>query len=339
MDFSDIILTAVRFALGPQIAVYVLAAVGLNLHLGYTGLTNFGVAGYLLVGAYGTAIGVLHLHLPLGLAVLLGLAASATLSLLLGLPTLRLNTIYLGIATLAVAEVLRLLVRSDQLAPVSGGVYGLNSFAAGFHEMNPLPERRFGVGAVSWLRDDFWFMIVAWVCIAVVTLLVWLLMRSPWGRVIVAIREDEQVPRSLGKRVYLRKVQSLMLGGLIISLAGVLMSIGQQSTTPDVFLPDVTFYIYTGLILGGVGCTFGPIVGTVLFWFILTFFDNLLRSGYLGDVMDTTQIGAFRFILSGLGLMILIVFRPGGLLGRRNRTGARPRWARWRPTRGGKAVA
>src|SRR5258707_4426489 len=115
MDWSQIFSDATRSGLGINAAVYALAAVGLNLQYGYTGLWNFGQAGFLLAGAYGTAIAVNSWGLGLGWAVLVGIAAAIVLALLLGLPTLRLRADYLAIVTISAAQILRITVNSTSV--------------------------------------------------------------------------------------------------------------------------------------------------------------------------------------------------------------------------------
>jgi branched-chain amino acid transport system permease protein len=101
---------------------------------------------------------------------------------------------------------------------------------------------------------------------------------EPWGRVVRAIREDEDVVKSAGKNVVVYKMQSLALGGAMGSLAGVLLATSQQAVTPDAFIPELTFFAYVIVILGGIGRAYGPIAGALIFWFILAAFDSLLRA-------------------------------------------------------------
>ena len=165
-------------------------------------------------------------------------------------------------------------------------------------------------------------MIVAgWAAVALALLLLTVLMRSPWGRVLRAIREDEDAARSLGKNVFAYKIQSLVLGGVIGSLAGALLAIDTQAVNPDTFVSILTFFAYTVLILGGPGRGLAPIVGAPLFLFLPQFTDGLLRealaAGWLGSVLESSDIAAIRFALVGLGLMLLMALRPQGILGNR----------------------
>src|ERR671936_2443594 len=132
MDFPRIFADAVRAALGVPAAAYALTAVGLNLQFGYTGLLNFGQVGFLLVGAYGTAMTV-DAGAPLAVGFLVGVTAAVALGLILGLPTLRLRAEYLAMVTISAAEILRLLVRSRPLEGLTGGAFGIKDFADAFY--------------------------------------------------------------------------------------------------------------------------------------------------------------------------------------------------------------
>jgi neutral amino acid transport system permease protein len=321
MDFGTILSDAIRAAVGVSAAAYALAAVGLNLQYGYTGLLNFGQVGFLFVGAYGTAIAV-DRGAPLPVGFLVGVAAAVGLGLLLGLPTLRLRAEYLAIVTIAVAEILRLVASARVLEGFTGGVLGIQGFANAFFDWNPYPVDRYVIaGDVAFDQRTLWVITVGWALVLLSTLFVYLLVRSPWGRVLKAIRENEDTARSLGKNVFGAKLQSLVIGGVIGALAGILLAVDFQYTNPDYWQSALTFFVYTVLILGGVGTVLGPIVGSMLFWFVLQFLDSFLNQAVLhtdlGEVLDATDVGPIRFALVGLALILLIVFRPQGIFGNR----------------------
>ncbi|MDQ6526651.1 branched-chain amino acid ABC transporter permease [Nocardioides sp. LHD-245] len=319
----DVLIDALRTALGPQAALYALAAVGLNLHYGYTGMLNFGQVGFMLVGAYGIAIGVSTFGWPLWAALILTIVAAVGYALLLGLPTVRLRADYLAITTLAAGEAMRLLFRSHSTEEVTGGVFGLTRFANEFYELNPIPRGRYGFGNLVFSHQTLWVMIVGWVLAVAAALLVWRLAKSPWGRVALSIREDEEVVRSAGKSVVSIKIQSLVLGGVMGAGAGAVLAISQQAVAPDAFIPEVTFFAYAAVILGGVGRAWGPLVGAVMFWFLISVFDSGIRAladtGAMPDqLFSADALGAYRFVLVGFGLMALMIFRPQGIFGDRN---------------------
>ena len=321
MDLFDVLRAGLSSAFGPYAIMLALAAIGLNVHFGYTGLLNFGQAGFMAVAGYGMAVSVTVLDLPFAVGIVVALLAPVVLALLLGAPTLRLRADYLAIATIAAAEILRLIFGSVQLADTLGGTDGLTGYAGTFQGWNPY-DSGLDLGIISFRRAELWSVTVGWIVILLSVLLVWLLMRSPWGRVLKAIREDEEAVRSLGKNVFAYKMQALVLGGVLGALAGALLAINSQAITPDAFIPIITFYLWTILILGGASRVLGPIIGSVVFWFLLTFLDAFLRSamsaGWIpGGLLVPSDIGAVRFAAVGLGLMLLMMFRPAGLIGNR----------------------
>jgi neutral amino acid transport system permease protein len=321
MDIVQVLADSFRTAFGPIAAAYALAAVGLNIHYGYTGLLNFGQVAFLMAGAYGTAITV-DQGGSLWLGLLVGIVAAVVLGLIFGLPTLRLRLEYLAIVTIAAGEVLRTLIRSGGPDSLTRGVFGIQQFANDFFDANPIGEGSYGWGRFSYSQRAMWVMVVGWGLVALGTLLVTLLIRSPWGRVLRAIREDEDAARSLGKNVFVYKLQSLVLGGVIGGLAGMLLAIDRQSVNPDSFLPVVTFVIFAILIMGGPATRMGPIVGSIVYWFVIEFADGFLResidAGWIPkSIIQPTDVGAVRFMLVGFLLMFLMIFRPQGALGKR----------------------
>jgi neutral amino acid transport system permease protein len=324
MDWGQIISNALRATVGLEAVIYGLAAIGLNMHFGYTGLLNFGQAAFLGVAAYGLAITVSISGLSFWLGILIGLAGAVVLALLLGAPTLRLRADYLAIVTIAAAEIFRLVVRSATMRDQTGGSNGLPGgfapFAEGFYDLNPFPKGEYGFGPFRFSERPFWALVVGWILVLLSCLVVFLLIRSPWGRVVKAIREDEDAVRSLGKNVYAYKMQSLIIGGLIGALGGFIFALGRASVQPDLYGTELTFFAYAVLILGGAARVFGPVVGAMIFWCLLSLTDNILRqaieAGYIPTwLMDSNQVGPVRFMLVGLALMLLMIFRPQGIFG------------------------
>lgn len=320
MDWEKVLSEALRAAVGVQAAAYALAAVGLNLQFGYTGLLNFGHVASMAVGAYGLAITV-EFGGPMWLGLIVGILASLLLALLLGFPTLRLRADYLAIVTIAAGEILRLTVRSSFAQPLTGGIFGIQRFAEPFFELNPIPAGRYGFGQFSFDARSLWVVLVGWSLVLLAFLLVAKLIKSPWGRAVRAIREDEDAALSLGKNVFGYKLQSLMIGGALGALAGMYLAIDQQNVVPDVYIPLLTFYAFTVVIIGGPGSLVGPIAGAVLFWFLFEFVDGIIGTavtqGWTGDLFDSIDVGPIKFVLFGVGLMLLMIFRPQGMFGSR----------------------
>ena len=202
--------------------IYGLAAIGINVHFGWTGLLNFGHAAFMGIGAYVTVLLIPHSlgregvvissGLPLPLAILIGIIAAALLGLLLGLPTLRLRGDYLAIVTIAAAEIFRLLVRDFE--DLTGGVYGIIQFSDSLQNSRPDFITRFGE-SYDISPSQFWVGLLTWISIILVLLILSRLKKSPWGRALRAVREDEDAVRALGKNAVLLKLQSFMLGAAI----------------------------------------------------------------------------------------------------------------------------
>ncbi|GAA1475820.1 branched-chain amino acid ABC transporter permease [Nocardioides aestuarii] len=321
MDIGNLLGFSLEQALGPTAIIYCLAAIGLNVHFGYTGLLNFGQAGFMLVAGYsvGGAVTIFSSSLWIGLVV--GLLLCVVLALLLGIPTLRLRADYLAIVTIAAAEIIRQTIGAASFSSTFGGQDGITDFIGGFRAANPYTER-VDLGLVQWSAYDAWVMTVGWSLVAVCCLLIWLLMRSPWGRVLKSIREDEDAVRSLGKNVYSFKMQALVIGGVIGGLAGVMTSLRSAAVGPSFFATDVTFFAYTALLIGGAARVLGPVAGAIIFWFLInflgSFFSQATRSELIPTwIMDSQQASLMRFIITGLGLMLLMIYRPQGIFGDR----------------------
>jgi branched-chain amino acid transport system permease protein len=322
MDWVNILSNGVESFFGVEAVIYALAAIGLNVHFGYTGLLNFGQAAFLGVAAYGLATTIATFGLPFFLGVAIGLVGAVILALLLGVPTLRLRADYLAIVTIAAAEIVRLIFRSVTLRNVFGGSDGLQGFSDGFYALNPYPDGEYGIGPIAYNERTMWVLTVGWTLVILSCLLVFLLMRSPWGRVLKAIREDEDAVRSLGKNVFSYKMQALVLGGVLGSLGGFLFALARAAVQPDTFGTELTFFVYVVLILGGAARVLGPVLGAMIFWALLSLTDGILNSAVRAgnipsQILIGNQVGQVRFMLVGLGLMLLMIYRPQGIFGDR----------------------
>jgi len=325
MDWASVFENTIRAAFSANAIVYAMIAIGLNLHFGFTGLLNFGQVGFAAVGAYGMAISVTYYGWPLWIGILVGIASAVVLALLLGLPTLRLRADYLAIVTIAASEIVRLVVNAPELRDFSGGVDGLFGFNSAFADLNPFVlDATYGFGPLTWRGNDVWFVIVGWISVLVVAALTFLLVRSPWGRVVKAIREDEDAVRALGKNAYVFKLQALVLGGVIGGLGGILLALNKGSVNPQDFQTQVTFIAYAVVIIGGMGRVFGPIVGSIILWAILAFTGAFLREATAGSdplipsgIIASGDVGVTRLMLVGLLLVLLMAFRPQGMFGKR----------------------
>jgi neutral amino acid transport system permease protein len=326
VDWNSIISNSLRAGISQQAVIFALAAIGLNLHFGYTGLLNFGQVAFMAVGAYGVGITTSYFGGPLWLGILVGMASGVVLGLILGIPTLRLRADYLAIVTIAVGEIIRLIVRAAKLSDITGGSNGINGFANSFQSWNPFNNsqtygfRLFGRINLEFSGADVWELLVGWTLVLLGVLLVWKLVNSPWGRVLKSIREDEDAATALGKNVFRFKMQSLILGGSFGTLAGIFFAVQQNAVQPDNYATQQTFFALAAAILGGLARVWGPVLGSMLFWMILSFTENILietiDNGIMPEaIMERSQVGPFRFMLVGVTLMLLMIFRPQGILG------------------------
>jgi neutral amino acid transport system permease protein len=323
VDWNLIFTVSLTTALGPTAIVFALAAIGLNVHFGYTGLVNFGQVAFLAVGAYTVAMGVDTFGWSFWLCVFLSFLTASILALILGVPTLRLRADYLAIVTIAAGEIVRLLLRAARFRETTGGAAGIQNFADSFFDLNPftrsfnptIPGTEIGV---EYSANQMFVLLVGWTIVALACLFVFLLVRSPWGRVIKAIREDEDAVRSLGKNVYSYKLQSLAIGGIIGAIGGIMFAVGRQSVVPDSLGTPLTFSAYLALVLGGAARVLGPVLGSIVFFFISAFVDVALRQAIDADYVTflvANEVGIVRNMLVGLGLMALMIFRPQGIIG------------------------
>lgn len=324
----DILNQMLSEAISPQTAAVAIAVIGLNIHFGFTGLLNMGQAGFMLLGAYGFAISIVE-GLPLVVAILVGLGASFLFSLVLGVPTLKLRGDYLAIVTISAAEIIRYVGRLSKLEDFTGASHGL----AGSKYRDPFTDLSFfGTGTTTllpswgwmpdWLQLEYqntgvngwWVRFVAWVVVALSVLVVFLLARSPWGRLLRGVREDEDAIRSLGKNVFAIKMQALIIGGGFGALAGMIYVLS-SSVQPDAMGRSLTFFAWTALLLGGAAAIFGPVLGTILFFTVRVLVQGTANAWVPDSVMNTQQTEQFAWVVVGVALMLLVIFRPQGILG------------------------
>ncbi|MCB1284719.1 MAG: branched-chain amino acid ABC transporter permease [Microthrixaceae bacterium] len=317
VNLASALIDGIREAIGPQAAYYALAAVGLNVQFGYAGLMNFGHIASALVGAYGAAITV-DQGGSLWLGILIGVVCAGLLGLLMGLPTLRLRADYLAIATISVAEIVRVLVNSRLVQDVTGGPIGINHIADELYDINPIPEGRYGIGSITFNQNRLFTLLIGWTLVIAASLLVRSWTRSPWGRVLKAVREDEDATRSLGKNVFAVKLQAFVIGSVIGGVAGVIFMFDGGTVKPDFFLAQTTFNWYLVVILGGVASILGPPVGAMVFWFVIAAFNSILTQALGRDgwwIIEANDAGAIRYVLVGFTIVLLLIFRPQGLFG------------------------
>jgi len=305
--------------------MYALLSFGLNSQWGFTGLINFSVAAFFGVGAYGAALTTASSS-PLagGFNPLLGLVAAlviaAVLAVLIGIPTLRLRADYLAIASLGLAEVVRTIVKNeDQWTNGTAGIRGIPSFFEGWPVLATFPEAMPGLeifvpfGARLVLGTSFWraLLNVALVLtfVGVSYALLRRVHRSPWGRVLRTIRSDEDLARALGKHTYSFKIQSFVLGSLLMALAGVFYAHLNLFVSPGDLDPITTFYVWVAVILGGSGSNRGALFGGFVIVAIRQGTRFLNEFGWV-----PFDVAPLRLLMIGVLIVLLMRFRPQGVL-------------------------
>jgi branched-chain amino acid transport system permease protein len=285
-----------------------IACLGLNLQWGFTGLFNAGVVGFYAVGGYALAILTApanplllgNFGLPWVVGVVGAMVAAALVALLVGMATVRLRGDYLAIATFGAAVTIQLITLNWQA--LTGGSLGMTSI--------PRPFATHFEGQLSY--NVFLLVLLA----AITALVYWALdriVRSPWGRVLKAIREDETAAIALGKDARLFRLQAFVLGSTIIGLAGALYVSFIGFVSPFDFLPIVTFQIWTMLIIGGSGNNRGALLGALIVWGLWSGSGVLVSK--IVPAAYQTQGAAAQSILIGLLLVVVLVRKPRGLIG------------------------
>jgi ABC-type branched-subunit amino acid transport system permease subunit len=302
---------------GVVAGIYTILALGLQLQFGLTGLLNFGQVAFMAIGAYTMAILVVKEGMSMWLAAGLAIAAAATAGLLLGIPSLRLRADYFAIVTIAFSEIVRYVATNEQsLTGGSQGTIALGNVtqAAQYNAQWENFQARVG----GWLHigsKDVTMLLLVWATAVVLLTVTWLAVRTPWGRVLRAIREDEDAAASLGKNVLVYKLQVLALGSALAGVAGLFYAWQFSFFSPDDFQPLLTFFAWMIVILGGLGRIWAVPVGAAVFGFLFAatrFLDFQPLSS-----LDSADRAYVRLIVIGLVIIGLVVFRPQGILGRR----------------------
>jgi branched-chain amino acid transport system permease protein len=311
-------LTSISFwtSVGVLAATYALVALGLQLNVGFTGIVNFGAAGFMAVGAYTMAILTIDTGVSFWLSLPLSILVTMAFGLIVGLPSLRLRTDYLAIATVAFAEIIRLIAQNSR--GLTGGNQGLfcsDDQSKCFDDswLNVSNTIQGWLHSLGWGDPEILFplLLVAWALVLVTTICLLFVQRSPWGRVLRAVREDEDAARALGKNAVAYKLQSLAISAAIAAMAGWILALNLATVHPIDFEPLVTFFAYGVLVLGGLASYWGVLAGSVIFW-------TLLEATRFIDVFhDESDQAALRFAIVGLVLILLMAFRPQGMFGNR----------------------
>ncbi len=292
------------------IGIYALLALGLNIQWGFTGLFNAGIAGFFAVGAYTSAIltspdvagrvGGFGLPMPLGLVG--AMIAASLIAWPIGKICLRFRSDYLAIATIGVAEIIRLVIKSEDW--LTGSARGVTDIPRPF-------------GGLTYFEAQVAYLAVVAVILLAAYLLVERQIASPWGRMMRAIRDNEDAARAMGKDVPYRRLEAFVFGAALMGLGGALFAHLNRAITPEAIDPMVaTFLVWIMLILGGSGNNRGAILGVAVVWIIWSM-SEILTDRFPPEIAIKAKY--IRVFLIGLMLQLVLRFRPEGLLPERRR--------------------
>jgi branched-chain amino acid transport system permease protein len=285
--------------------IYALMALGLNVIWGLTGMVNLGLVGFFAVGAYASALLTTYWLWPMPAGWAAAGLAAALAGAVMAVIVARLRGDYLAIVTLGFAEVVRLVAANEVW--LTNGTDGISGI--------PGPWR----GAVSPQGFNLIFLGLVWTAVLVAFVLLARLSHSPFGRVLRAVREDEEVAAVAGKAVLWFKVRAFCLGAAVLGVAGALYAHYNAYIAPEGFAPLLTIYIVLALTAGGVGAMRGAVLGALVLLLLLEG-TRFLAQAIPG--VTPVQKAALRECVIALSLILLLRFRPQGLIPERTRTRA-----------------
>jgi branched-chain amino acid transport system permease protein len=284
--------------------LYGILALGFNLIWGMTGMINLGLAGFFALGGYVSALLTAKLGAPIAVGVVASMLVSAAAGVVMALVTARLRGDYLAIITLGFSEVVRLIASNEiWLTRGTDGISGI-----------PGPWR----GRVP--PETFNLIYLALVALVIVALLLVLerVRTAPYGRVLRAIRDDEQVAAVAGKPVTAFKVQAFAVSSAVLGLGGALYGHYTSFVAPDTFSTLISIYVVLAVTAGGTGTNVGAVVGALLVGFFME--STRFATGWLP--LQPVQVAAVREFLIGASLIVVLRFRPAGLVPERIRVEA-----------------
>ncbi|MBT3395551.1 MAG: branched-chain amino acid ABC transporter permease [Alphaproteobacteria bacterium] len=289
------------------VAIYAVLTLGLNIQWGLAGQFNIGIAGFFAVGAYTSAIlttefSTHHLggfNLPIPLGMVGAMIAAGILALLIGVFTVKLRGDYLAIATIGIAESVRIILKNEEW--LTNGVRGIVAIPQPFQ------------GLVGGRARQVIYLAIALLIVAMVYAAVERLRKSPWGRALRAQRENEDTAMASGKDVVSYRLQAFVLGSMIMGLAGAMYAHYLQFITTTPFKPVFgTFIVWIMLIAGGSGNNKGALLGAFFVWGIWNGSEILLTS--VVPVEFATQASAGRIVMVGVLIVAVLLWRPDGFL-------------------------
>lgn len=275
------------------ISINAVLAITLNFIMGYAGIFSMAHAVFFGVGAYVAAFIALHYTASLFIAVPIAMAAAGLLSLVLALPALRVRGEYFVAASLGL-QVLGVTIFAEWKS-FTGGLGGIIGIP---------PADIFGYA----LADPRQFTVLAVACLVLVIAITNILLRSSFGRNLKAIRDSESAAHAFGKNVAVIKTLSVIVSSALAAIAGALYAFYLGFINVESFTLDTSVLLMAMVIIGGTGTLLGPIVGTCILMLLPSAFSYM-------SFLPSTEVGAIQQIAYGLAMVLLMIFRPGGLVG------------------------
>ena len=293
--------------------IYILLALGLNIVVGFAGLLDLGYAAFFAIGSYTFAFAaspqaITHLNIPFWPMLVVGALIAALFGILLGAPTLRLRGDYLAIVTLGFGEIVpAVFLNADAVTKGTNGIGGIpqpqlpciGDFCVHFTFINPFP---------------FYVTMIA--ILAVVMILIYRLQDSRLGRAWMAIREDELAAASSGINTITTKLLAFALGASTAGFAGVFSASKLGNVTPDQFQFSVSFTVLAMVVLGGMGNSWGVVIGAFTLYTIQSVLLKELNQFFQGQhipILQNIDFVQYQFLLYGLALVVMMLVRPEGL--------------------------
>ena len=287
-----------------MIGIWSILSISLNIQYGLTGLINLGHVAYFMIGAYVSTILVMLMGLSFWIGFIGAMLSAGLFGAIIALPTANLREDYWAISTLAFAEIVRLFFLNQPLqGPYVGASFGVSGIPAPLRDL--FSNQGYG----------YFYLGLVLVCLAAAYLTAEWFTRKPFGRVLKAIREGDEVPLAMGKNVGAFRVRSMFLSGLLGGMAGFLFAHYNGFISPQYFLPLETFMVWAMVILGGSGNYKGAIVGTVVIQAIY----NSTRFISKSLPVEATTIASIRMIIIGVLIILVILYMPQGLVPEKKR--------------------
>lgn len=284
--------------IGMFILIYAILAMSLNIQQGYTGLPNFGLIGFYGIGAYATATIIVQGINPI-FGIILGMIIATIFGIAITLPAIRIREIYFAIITIASAEIIRIIIRNEKV--IGGefpqlGIFNIPLLFGLDYEMHKI---------VSLL-----ILTIAVICIYL--FLQFIIYSMPFGRILKAIREDEDAVKALGKNPVRYKLIAFSLGAMIASFAGSMWVITQRAISPESIMPYWTFMIWIMVLLGGLGNNKGVIMGAIAITGMQQIVHEL-KFYIPAEVLDPNQIISLTWTVIGVLIVLVLIFLPQGI--------------------------